>query len=165
MPEYSPYSTALVVGRFQPFHNGHLHLLREALSLADTVVIAVGSSNVQNDDNPLTFEQRREMLQLVIENEGWEDRIQKIVPAPDFPDDQEWLNTLIHNAGEFQIALGNNEWTNAVLAQAGYDVRTIPFLERDTLEGTQIRDRFRTQKDWQERVPQYLHEFVKKRLV
>lgn len=157
-------ATALVVGRFQPFHKGHLHLLREALSLAKVVVIAIGSSNVQDENNPLSFEERKAILQKVIEQEGWQERVRKIVPAPDFPSDNEWLDTLVKNAGEFDIALGNNDWTNAVLHEAGYETRTVAFLERETLEGTQIRQLFRDQKNWQDRVPKYLHQFIQERL-
>ena len=80
------YSVALVVGRFQPFHKGHWYLLQQALAVADFLVIAVGSSNIHNEENPLSYETRVQMLQLVLEHEGVKERVQKIVAAPDFPD-------------------------------------------------------------------------------
>jgi len=158
------YSTALVVGRFQPFHKGHWHLLQKALEVADTIVIAVGSSNIQNEDNPLSFDQRVEMLKIVLEQEKIADRVGKIVPSPDFPDDETWTRTLLHNAGEFQVALGNNDWTNSVLAAAGYNVMPISFLDRETYQGQYIRTLFRQHGNWQERVPAYLHQFLEKAL-
>lgn len=158
------YRTALVVGRFQPFHTGHLYLLKKAFSLAEELVIAIGSSNVHNNDNPLTYEQRVQMLKIVLERENLQDRIKKVVPSPDFPDDEQWRNTLLENAGEFQISLGNNDWTNSVLASAGYEVLTVPHLDREIFQGQYIRKLFREHKNWQERVPEYLQEYIQQNL-
>lgn len=158
------YPTALVVGRFQPFHKGHWYLLQQALAVADSVVIAVGSSNILNQDNPLPYEQRVEMLKVVLKQENIEDRVRKIVPSPDYPDDEAWTKTLLQNAGEFQVALGNNDWTNSVLAQAGYNVLPVPFYDREIYQGQYIRELFRSGGNWQERVPAYLHDFLEKAL-
>ena len=35
---------AVYVGRFQPFHLGHLALLKHALEIAPTVVLVIGSA-------------------------------------------------------------------------------------------------------------------------
>ncbi|HEY6405190.1 MAG TPA: adenylyltransferase/cytidyltransferase family protein, partial [Nitrososphaeraceae archaeon] len=32
-----------VIGRFQPFHNGHLDLIRQILKESDEVVVIIGS--------------------------------------------------------------------------------------------------------------------------
>jgi len=37
-------TTALIIGRFQPFHLGHLLLIKEAAKEADIIVIGIGSS-------------------------------------------------------------------------------------------------------------------------
>lgn len=151
------YQTALIVGRFQPFHNGHLYLLRTALQIADQIVIAVGSSNsTDQDNNPLSFSARRALLEKVVAHEGWQTKVKKIVASPDFPSDEVWLRTLLENVGEFEVAVGNNDWTNGVLSQAGYDIVEIPLLKREEFQGTYIRQRIRANESWQERVPEYL---------
>ncbi|MGH1560634.1 adenylyltransferase/cytidyltransferase family protein [Caulobacter segnis] len=38
------YDYLVLIGRFQPFHNGHLAVLRHALRLADKVIVLVGSA-------------------------------------------------------------------------------------------------------------------------
>ena len=38
-------AVAFCVGRFQPFHNGHKHLIDFGLRYAEKVVVLVGSSN------------------------------------------------------------------------------------------------------------------------
>lgn len=45
--------TALFVGRFQPFHLGHLKVIKDILKKNDFIVIAIGSSDEKNTDkNP-----------------------------------------------------------------------------------------------------------------
>ncbi|MGB1659719.1 MAG: adenylyltransferase/cytidyltransferase family protein [Candidatus Poseidoniaceae archaeon] len=36
--------SGIVLGRFQPFHNGHAHLVEQALNQFEEVTIAIGSS-------------------------------------------------------------------------------------------------------------------------
>lgn len=148
--------TALVVGRFQPLHLGHVYLLHQALSAADQLVIAIGSSNIHNSDNPLSYEQREQMLQKVLEHESLQGRVKKIVALPDYPDDAEWVRQLETRVGAFDEVVGNNDWTNRVLATAGYGVRTLPDLNREQYQGTFIRQAIRSGEPWQERVPRYL---------
>lgn len=57
------YDLAVVIGRFQPVHNGHIALINEAKKIADEVLILVGSSfQAQTYKNPFTFNQRMGML-------------------------------------------------------------------------------------------------------
>lgn len=57
------YDSAVYIGRFQPFHLGHLALLRQALALAPKVVIVVGSAHqARTPKNPFTWQERAEMI-------------------------------------------------------------------------------------------------------
>ena len=50
----------LYIGRFQPFHRGHLSVVREALKKCDRLVIAIGSAQEsRTKKNPWTFEERK----------------------------------------------------------------------------------------------------------
>jgi bifunctional NMN adenylyltransferase/nudix hydrolase len=61
--EQKAYDALVYIGRFQPFHNGHLATVRRALGLADKVVVLVGSANrSRSSKNPWTFEERRAMI-------------------------------------------------------------------------------------------------------
>ena len=49
------FKRALFVGRFQPFHYGHLHAVRTILEEAEELVIVVGSAQMSHEpDNPFT---------------------------------------------------------------------------------------------------------------
>ena len=53
----------LYIGRFQPFHRGHLSVVRNALEKCDRLVIAIGSAQESRTKrNPFSFEERRHFI-------------------------------------------------------------------------------------------------------
>jgi len=57
------YNVLVFVGRFQPVHNAHLEIITRAKTLADKLVIIVGSAKQPRTyKNPFTAEERIEML-------------------------------------------------------------------------------------------------------
>lgn len=57
------YSAAVFIGRFQPFHDTHLAIVKRGLEIAEKVIILVGSSNsARTVKNPFTFEERKTMI-------------------------------------------------------------------------------------------------------
>lgn len=57
------YHHAVVIGRFQPLHTGHVSMLNRALEEADWVTVLVGSSNKAPDiKNPWSFHDRVDMI-------------------------------------------------------------------------------------------------------
>ncbi len=59
------------IGRFEPFHNGHLAMLRQALTQARRVVVVLGSAGgARTVKNPFTAAERREMIERAVA--GWD---------------------------------------------------------------------------------------------
>lgn len=55
-PAFDPQKrTALFIGRYQPFHLGHLRLIEEGLRRVGQVCIAVRDTHGTDEKNPLTF--------------------------------------------------------------------------------------------------------------
>lgn len=135
------YQRGLVLGRFQPFHKGHQHLIDKALEECETLVIAVGSANMQDEKNPFTFEERREKIQEALSQTAYGGRIAAVVPLDDNPDDDVWLRELLRKAGPLDVVYGNNEWPNGIFEKAGYTVVRVPLYKRHIYEGTKIRKR------------------------
>ena len=53
----------VLIGRFQPFHNGHLAVLQHALRLADKVIVLVGSAGQpRTTRNPFNAGERAVMI-------------------------------------------------------------------------------------------------------
>lgn len=60
----SPPHTAVLIGRFQPWHNGHMALLQAALAQAQQVVVVLGSAHqARSPKNPFTWQERAAMVQ------------------------------------------------------------------------------------------------------
>ncbi len=155
------YATGLLVGRFQPFHNGHLWLISHALRSVDTLVIGIGSTNVEDQDNPFSYEERKKMIATVIREEGLGDRVIKIVPLDDFYDDEKWFKNTIKLAGKFDVIIGNNEWVNGIFEKRGYPILRVGFYKRYLLEGEKIRQLIHVGKKWSDRIPGYLTKYIK----
>ena len=61
-----PFKLGFIVGRFQLLHKGHEQLIDLGLELCEKFVVLVGSSNEsRTENNPFTFEERKEMIQKV----------------------------------------------------------------------------------------------------
>lgn len=57
------HALAVVIGRFEPLHSGHLVLLRKALHIAQNVLVLVGSSYcARNIKNPFSYNDRSVMI-------------------------------------------------------------------------------------------------------
>jgi cytidyltransferase-like protein len=105
---------ALFIGRFQPFHKGHLFALRQALKKFDKVIIGIGSINVLNEKNPFTFEERKRMIKESLKNFKGK---YKIIGIPDFPDDLEWKNYCLKKAN-FDVVVTGSAWVKNVLKES-----------------------------------------------
>ncbi|MBI4226030.1 adenylyltransferase/cytidyltransferase family protein [Candidatus Roizmanbacteria bacterium] len=150
------YKVGFLIGRFQPFHKGHLHLIKRSFRYIDTMVIGVGSVGKVDKDNFLTYEQRKEILQKVIAKERWKDKIGKVVPLKDFYNDKLWLNNSVKLAGKIDLVIGNNEWTNRIFEAAGFPILRLGFYKRYLYEGIKIRKLMKAQQRWENRVPGYI---------
>jgi bifunctional NMN adenylyltransferase/nudix hydrolase len=57
------YDTLVLIGRFQPFHNAHLEIVRRATALTKRLVIVTGSANQPRTfKNPFTSAERHSMI-------------------------------------------------------------------------------------------------------
>src|SRR5262249_350884 len=128
------YKTGLLIGRFQPFHKGHLYLLKEAFKHVDKLIIGIGSSNVSNNNNPFDFKKRKKMSEKGIVKEQL-NKVSSIFPIPDDPSDDVWLENVLKKVGEFDIYIGNDEWTDGIFEKAGYKVLRMPYFNRDIYVG------------------------------
>lgn len=60
--------TALVMGRFQPWHDGHTAVFKAALERAPQVLIAVRNTQGTDDKNPFDFDFVRERIDQALES-------------------------------------------------------------------------------------------------
>jgi bifunctional NMN adenylyltransferase/nudix hydrolase len=91
-------AVAFLIGRFQPFHNGHKHLIDFGLQYAEKVIVLVGSSNkARSLKNPWTYDERKAMIQDTYIQEFNDGNIDlpfcvEVEPLPDVKgNDDAWL--------------------------------------------------------------------------
>jgi bifunctional NMN adenylyltransferase/nudix hydrolase len=64
------YDYAVIIGRMQPYHKAHHNLVNHALSIADKVIIVLGSARKSPDvKNPFTLVRRERMVRACFPNE------------------------------------------------------------------------------------------------
>ena len=149
----------LLVGRFQPFHLGHLHALEFALSKVDKLWVGLGSSNKPpQKNNPFTAKQRETMIWSSI-SDKMKARI-SIYPIPDFDDHIKWIEEISHIVPKFDLVFSNDELTKHLYSHRSCQVVSIPFLNRPELSGTNIRDLIINDKPWTDLVPLGTRNFL-----
>ncbi|MEK6952504.1 MAG: adenylyltransferase/cytidyltransferase family protein [Nanoarchaeota archaeon] len=142
------HKTGLIIGRFQPFHKGHLYLVKKALEYVDEIIIGVGSVNIKNNDNPFNFKERKNLIEVSLEKYKIINKIKKIVPIDDYPDNDDiWLDELKKKTGSFNVVFGNNEWVNGILEDRGVKVVRFKLYKRNIYEGKKIREEMKKAKN------------------
>ncbi len=152
----------VIIGRFQPFHLGHAWLIKKSLEKFEKIIILVGSSNIDDINNPWDLNSRIEMIEKFIAKEKIEDRIIKIEHIEDIPSDDEWLKIALKKISikDFTV-IGDNDWVNEIFENSRYRVWRAGYSNRELWEGTKIRKLLKEDENWQDRVPQYLIELIR----
>ncbi len=149
----------LLIGRFQPFHLGHLEALQFALSKVDKLWVGLGSSNKPIEkNNPFTAEQRKEMMMSSI-GISMKEKI-SIYFIPDLDNHIKWIEKIDTIVPDFDIIFSNDNLTKHLYSQRNTQVLSIPFLNRQFLSGTNIRNLIISDQKWDDLVPDGTKNFL-----
>ena len=143
----------LLIGRFQPFHLGHLEALQFALSKVDKLWLGLGSSNKPMEKtNPFTVEERKQMILSSIDD-SIKNKI-SIYSIPDLDNHVKWIENIDTIVPDYQIVFSNDPMTEHLYSKRNVNVMTIPFFKRDQLSGTRLRDLIKSDQKWDDLVPE-----------
>ena len=149
----------LLIGRFQPFHLGHLEAFQFALSKVDKLWVGLGSSNKPaQKNNPFSAEERKEMILISIDD-SMKEKI-SIYFIPDLENHIKWIEKIDTIVPNFDIVFSNDELTKHLYSTRSVQVTSIPFLKRDVLSGTKIRDLIISDQKWDNLVPEGTKNFL-----
>ena len=97
-------------GRFQPFHLGHLSAVKQALKEVWFLYIGIGSAQYSHEEeNPLSVEERIEIIKKALEEKGISKERFKIIPIPDIHDNDAWPAHVQNLVPSFDIVfVGDN---------------------------------------------------------
>ena len=142
----------LLIGRFQPFHLGHLDAVLFGLSRTENLFICIGSSNKSNERrNPFSAEERREMIISSIEP-SMADRF-KIFDIPDVGNHEKWTFEIDKIVPKYDIVFTNDEFTKTLFEKREMNVVPVVLKDREKFSGTNIRELIVDDKNWQDLVP------------
>lgn len=118
------YDFIVYIGRFQPFHNGHLTVLRQALDQANKVILVAGSANSpRTPKNPWNTHERHEMIMNAVH--GDETLCSRVADIIFFPvedrlyKEAKWIETIQSNVDQLVKKISKNK--NPSIALIGHE--------------------------------------------
>ena len=151
----------LYVGRFQPFHLGHLEAIRIVLENVDELVIVIGSAQYShNSNNPFTAGERLVMVRHALEEAGVDYSRLWIVPVPDVHLHMLWVSALEGYTPKFNVVFSNEPLTRRLFMEKGYKVENIRFIERKDYNSTLVREKMLKDASWTTLVPKSVADFI-----
>jgi nicotinamide-nucleotide adenylyltransferase len=152
----------LYVGRFQPFHLGHIESIKNILHEVEELIIVIGSAQYShNIENPFTAGERLVMIRNSLQEAKIDSSQIWIVPVPDVHLHMMWVSEVEGYTPKFQIVYSNEPLTRRLFIEAGYKVKSLPFYERQFYSSTVIRQKMLEQDDsWHTLVPKSVADFL-----
>lgn len=151
------FDYTVFIGRFQPFHVGHLRIMREALGLSRRLILLVGSANRARDiRNPWTYQERCDMINSCLtlaeksrifyaqlpdylyQDGAWVENVQKIVYNVI---DQSWERT-DHNNYVKVALIGHSKDSTSYYLKLFPQWQSIKVNDIEGLNSTDVRKEF-----------------------
>ena len=151
---------ALIIGRFQPLHKGHLEVIKKVASECDRMIIGIGSAQYSHScDNPFTAGERYLMISETLKDEGITNA--SIVPIEDLNRYSVWVSHVVSMCPPFSKVYSNNNVTRRLFEEANIEVRDSPLYNRKEFSGTEVRKRMSEGGDWESLVPKAVAKVIK----
>lgn len=143
---------ALILGRFQPPHHGHLRALLRAARRYQSVFVGIGSSQESHTrDNPFTAGERVELLQAALSRH----RLRNVFlfPIPDIHRHSAWVAHVEALVPPFDLVITHNPLTRRLFRAQGYRIEPGPEWRRAEWSGREVRRRARAKLPLRPLVP------------
>ncbi len=142
---------AIFIGRFQPFHRGHLRVVEAIADQVDELVLGIGSAGDSHTANdPFTGGERILMITKSLTGLGV---LTYAVPIEDLERNSVWVSHVESMSPRFDIAFSNNPLVVRLFEEANVPVEQVPMVDRHRYEGTEVRRRMIADDGWEELVP------------
>jgi nicotinamide-nucleotide adenylyltransferase len=143
-------SNGLFIGRFQPFHLGHLATVKFALRNVEELVIIIGSAQKSHEmKNPFTAGERIQMIKdsLNAESEIDTKRV-LIIPVPDADVHSLWTHFVDMLVPKYDVVFTNDFFTRLLFQERDIKVVEPLLYKRKELSATKIRSSMANDGDW-----------------
>jgi nicotinamide-nucleotide adenylyltransferase len=151
------YKRVGIVGRFQPFHNGHLTILEAMCRTAEEVVICIGWKAETDKDNPFTVTQIKEMIEKSLRFSNYD-----IVSLEDIGHDQMWGDAVKILMGDLDVFVTGNDHVRKCLRDKYTMVAPTAYMSQIyKTHGKDVREKMRQDDfSWQEIVPPEAVQYI-----
>ncbi len=146
-------STCIFPGRFQPFHNGHLLVVKGMMKACGRAIIVIcHEPGDKAEDDLFNREQVREMISATLLDDDIVDA--NIVMMADCESDDEWVDKVLEEAGrpEQPVVWSGNEGVLALFEK--HNVGTKKIVPVPGIVGAELRKMIKDgDGEWREKVP------------
>lgn len=145
---------AILIGRMQPVHNGHMQVIKKILEEVDELIIGIGSAQLSHEiKDPFTAGERIVMITQALAEMEVDPSRYYIIPMQDINFNAIWVSHVKMLTPPFSIIYTGNPLVKQLFSEEGIEVRQPPLFDRLHLSGTEVRRRILEDDDWQELVP------------
>ena len=147
-------SKGLFVGRFQPFHLGHLATVKFALSRLEELIIIIGSAQTSHEiKNPFTAGERIQMIKdSLVEDSSVDMKKILLIPVSDVNMHSLWTHQVDILVPKYNVVFTNDILTALLFKQREIEVVQPSLYRRKELSATEVRSRMAKDEDWKELV-------------
>ncbi|MDI6806227.1 MAG: nicotinamide-nucleotide adenylyltransferase [Candidatus Aenigmarchaeota archaeon] len=152
----------LYIGRFQPFHLGHLEAVKYLLEKEEKLIIGIGSAQYSFSlENPFSAGERLEMITDTLREEKLLDRVY-LSQIPDTEGKYDlWVPLVERYCPKFDKVYSNNDFVKFLFEARGYKTLSIPKFEPEKYSSSLIRQKIINQEAWEDLVPNAVSKFIK----
>ena len=146
----------LMLGRFQPFHKGHLALTKQILSECDELLIIIGSAQFNFiDKDPFSAGERVLMIHEALKEAGVDLSRCYIIPVANDENNARWLAYLRSMVPPFDVLYSGNDFVRYLTRSqdSSIVIEDPVFAEINEYNGTNIRRLMQEGKPWEHLVP------------
>ncbi len=152
------FAIGLFIGRFQPFHKGHLFALRYAESRCKRLIIGIGSSNQSGTErDPISAAGRIRIIKAALGPQEIDRRkisFMRIMQIPDFNDNDVWFRYIMSREPDIEVVFSRHWLVKKIFREHGIKVIMPEWHKRGTFAAVRIRKMVRDGRRWEQRVPE-----------
>ncbi len=147
------FSSALFIGRFQPFHLGHLSVIDQALKKVDYLIIGIGSAEDSFlPDNPFTCSERLQMIKAALDEAKISPTKYCLIPIRNINNYPLWCHHVALLTPPFQsVYTGSPLVKSLFLQEKKYEVKDVTKIIN--ISATEIRKSILNSHNWKKFVP------------
>lgn len=149
------HKTGLFVGRFQPFHLGHLDIVKKILKENTYVILAIGSAERNYiPENPLTAGERYMIIDETLKSEGIDPSRYVIVPIRNIENYALWVDHMNLYVPPYDKIYTGSSIVKACYEGAQSKHKLVKIKRKRPVSASAIRkSMLKGGKDWEELVP------------